>query len=106
VYSAPVVYSSVPLYSPTPYFQTSSNVGGSNYGSGRRKRNLQENSDSGEEFFSDESAEELRLEIEAAEINGHAYLYMAAQFCSVKSTRNPKKISLKTKNYCRTILGT
>jgi hypothetical protein len=80
VYSAPVVYSSVPLYSPTPYFQTSSNVGGSNYGSGRRKRNLQENNDSGEEFFSDESAEELRLEIEAAEINGNAYLYMAAQF--------------------------
>jgi hypothetical protein len=84
VYSAPVVYSSVPLYLPlssgSPYYQSGSSIGGNNYGHGRRRRNIQERNDSEEDAFSDESLEELKLEIEAARTNVHAYLYMAAQF--------------------------
>ncbi|XP_032783818.2 uncharacterized protein LOC116921578 [Daphnia magna] len=56
---------------------------GGGYGGGRKKRNVNE---SGEEFedsvedFSGESADDLKLEFEAARTNGNAYLYMAAQF--------------------------
>jgi hypothetical protein len=44
------------------------------------ERNDSEEVEDSEENFSDESPEELRREIEAARTNGHAYLYMAAQF--------------------------
>jgi hypothetical protein len=103
--SAPTSYSSgatsypnapAPVYSaPQPYsesFDVSeagySGIGGG-YDIGRRKRSLKERNDDSEEEeevedseeeFTDESPEDVKLEIEAARTNVHAYLYMAAQF--------------------------
>ena len=39
-----------------------------------------EEEEESEEEFTDESPEDVKLEIEAARTNIHAYLYMAAQF--------------------------
>jgi hypothetical protein len=88
-------YSSAPVYSApasqSQYTQESSAYYGSEhsgygrYDGGRKKRNAddseeEEEVEDSEEEFSEESPEELRLEIEAARTNVHAYLYMAAQF--------------------------
>jgi hypothetical protein len=83
----PAIQSYAPVHSAPA--QQSYPQGGSHNGyggyDGRKKRNVEERNDSeevedSEEDFSDESPEELRREIEAARTNGHAYLYMAAQF--------------------------
>ena len=92
---APPAYSSAPVYSAPAYqsqytqessaYYGSEHSGYGRYDGGRKKRNAddseeEEEVEDSEEEFSEESPEELRLEIEAARTNVHAYLYMAAQF--------------------------
>ncbi|XP_057369467.1 uncharacterized protein LOC130690483 [Daphnia carinata] len=67
------------------HFESGISGFGGGYGGGRKRRNVNDD-ESGEEIedseedFSGESADDLKLEFEAARTNGNAYLYMAAQF--------------------------